>query len=164
MRASHDDAHQFDDGGVQSETRGEEGPTDMSDRQPCKAPKVEGIYVDEIREWPTRIRCFKGGSCHLTADHIEALHKFARKLRLKPEWFQDTATPHYDLTVEKRAKALALGAVYVPARVQAKRRIAIRNCTTPSGRKDGHNAYIENINGEISCAFCKQPWTLRSAS
>ena len=25
------------------------------------------VMVDELRIWPTNIRCFKSGSCHLTA-------------------------------------------------------------------------------------------------
>lgn len=119
------------------------------------------IYVDEIRQWPTPIRCFKAGSCHLSADSLDELHAFARKLRLRREWFQDHASmPHYDLTIEKRARAVKLGAVEVSAREQARRRIAIRNCTTPNGRTDGHNSYVEHVNGALACAFCKQPLRL----
>ena len=39
------------------------------------------IMVDELRLWPTRIRCFQKGSCHLTTDtEIEGLHTFALDL------------------------------------------------------------------------------------
>lgn len=85
------------------------------------------VRVDEIREWPTKIACFRGGSAHLTADTLEELHAFARRLRLKPEWFQPLSSPHYDLTPGKHAQALALGAVLVSAREQAKVRIAARH-------------------------------------
>lgn len=119
------------------------------------------VYVDEIRQWPTPIRCFRTGSCHLTADTDAELHAFARRLRLKAEWFQPKSVPHYDLTPEKRARAVSLGAFEVPAREQAERRIAIRSCTSPNGRTDGHNVYITIINGRMSCLFCKQPLYLR---
>ena len=26
------------------------------------------VMVDELRVWPTKIACFKAGSCHLTTD------------------------------------------------------------------------------------------------
>ena len=69
-----------------------------------------GVYVDEIHKWPSKIKCFAGGSCHLVADTPEELHAMARRLRLRPDWFQDKKIPHYDLTVPKRAEALRLGA------------------------------------------------------
>lgn len=86
------------------------------------------VMVDEIIQWPTSIRCFKPGSCHLTADSVDELHAFAKRLRLKREWFQNkpNGTPHYDLTIAKRERALALGAVFVSAREQAKARLAKR--------------------------------------
>lgn len=31
------------------------------------------------------------------------------------------------------------------------------SCVTPTGRTDGHNAYIENVGGVMRCAFCKEP-------
>lgn len=65
------------------------------------------IYVDNVqvvwrgRRW-----------CHLVADSIDELHGFAEKLGLKAEWFQHRASyPHYDITIEVRARALGLGAL-----------------------------------------------------
>ena len=29
------------------------------------------VYVDQIQNWPTTIACFRGGSCHLTADSLD---------------------------------------------------------------------------------------------
>jgi hypothetical protein len=84
------------------------------------------VYVDELRVWPTSIRCFKAGSCHLTADSVEELHAFAAAIGLRLEWFQDGRIPHYDLTESRRTRALELGASFVPAKEQARRRIAAR--------------------------------------
>ena len=86
------------------------------------------VMVDELQKWPTRIRCFKAGSCHLTVDGpIEELHTFALRLGLRLQWFQNhPLAPHYDLTIGRREAALALGAVFVPAREQARKRMAAR--------------------------------------
>jgi hypothetical protein len=84
--------------------------------------------VDEVIMWPGARPPFKNGSCHLTvwpqtfAD-LMRLHDFAAQLGLKREWFQSHPThPHYDLTRTRREDALKLGAVFVPAREQARRR------------------------------------------
>jgi hypothetical protein len=81
------------------------------------------VFVDELRQWPTTIRCFKAGSCHLTADTLDELHAFAARLGLRREWFQEhRLAPHYDLTKRRRDDAVRLGAVFMPARTQAIRR------------------------------------------
>jgi hypothetical protein len=81
------------------------------------------VMVDELRRWPTSIRCFKAGSCHLTADTLEELHAFAARLGLRRSWFQDhPRLPHYDLTKSRREQALQLGAVFVGAREQIRAR------------------------------------------
>jgi hypothetical protein len=84
------------------------------------------VYVDEVRRWPTKIACFRRGSCHLTADTVEELHVFAFRLGLRREWYQPKSSPHYDLTPGRRLDALERGAVFVPAKEQARRRIAAR--------------------------------------
>jgi hypothetical protein len=85
------------------------------------------VYVDEVRVWPTTIRCFKAGSCHLTADSLDELHSFARRVGLRRGWFQGgSIVPHYDLTPKRREVAIAEGAVFVPARKQALARIEAR--------------------------------------
>jgi len=92
------------------------------------------VYVDEIMRWPTKIRCFRNGSCHLTADTLEELHALARRIGLRREWFQSKGlVPHYDLTPGRREAALRAGAEFVPAKEQARRRIAAR-------RKEGQGA------------------------
>jgi hypothetical protein len=65
------------------------------------------VYVDnELIPWRGQVWC------HLVADTPDELHRFARKLGLKPSWFQvDSVYPHYDVTASIREKALQLGAV-----------------------------------------------------
>lgn len=83
------------------------------------------VYVDEFRIYGlTKIRCFKAGSCHLSADTEEEIHALAAKIGLRREWFQPhRLVPHYDLTESKRTLALAAGAVFVPAKEQVRRRM-----------------------------------------
>ena len=65
------------------------------------------VYVDNVRiNWRGR------QWCHLVADSLDELHRFANSLGLKRVWFQAHASlPHYDVTIEVRAVALSLGAV-----------------------------------------------------
>ena|SRR5580765_33031 len=65
------------------------------------------VYVDNERiPWRGRLWC------HLVADSLDELHKFASSLGLKRGWFQDKASyPHYDVTMSVRDRALALGAL-----------------------------------------------------
>lgn len=86
------------------------------------------VYIDELVVWPhARHRCFMKGSSHLTADDVDELHAFAAKLGLKRGWFQARSTvPHYDLSPAKRDLAVKLGATFIPAREQARRRAAAR--------------------------------------
>lgn len=65
------------------------------------------VYVDEaVWEWKGRLWC------HLVADSLTELHAFARKLGLRPGWFQHASRyPHYDLTREMRNRAIDLGAI-----------------------------------------------------
>ncbi len=95
------------------------------------------VVVDQIVQRPTKIRCFKAGSCHLSSDvdDLEELHEFARKIGLRREWFQEhRILPHYDLTVARRAAAIAAGAVEVDAREYAMRRRAKRKAAASPER------------------------------
>lgn len=51
--------------------------------------------------------------CHMLSTDLDALHALAKRLGLKPVWFQDKwgSAPHYDLCKAKRAAALKLGAI-----------------------------------------------------
>ena len=52
-------------------------------------------------------------ACHLVADTEEELHAFAARLGLKRAWFQAKSSPHYDLTANKRAQAVRMGAIEI---------------------------------------------------
>ena len=64
------------------------------------------VYVDaEMIEWRGR------KWCHLVAESLPELHRFAQKIGLKRSWFQDKASyPHYDVTDSMRNRALRMGA------------------------------------------------------
>jgi hypothetical protein len=65
------------------------------------------VYVDNARI------LWRGSRwCHLVADSLEELHRFAQDLGLKRAWFQGNASlPHYDVTTYTRELALRRGAV-----------------------------------------------------
>jgi Protein of unknown function (DUF4031) len=66
------------------------------------------VYVDDaIWEWQGR------QWCHLLADDVDELHRFAAGLGLHRTSYQGppkTAAPHYDLTSFERRRAIAHGA------------------------------------------------------
>lgn len=65
------------------------------------------VYVDKARNVFGRMVM-----CHMIADTLDELHAFAACIGLKREWFQgDASTPHYDVSLARRAQALLLGAV-----------------------------------------------------
>lgn len=66
------------------------------------------IYVDKLNQWENWIWNL---GCRLTADTLNELHDFAKRLQLKPRWFQDEITPHYNLSPNKRKLAVKYGAI-----------------------------------------------------
>jgi len=80
--------------------------------------------VDELKVRPNAWGPFRRSSCHLTTDgDLEELHASARSIGMERRGFQDhPLAPHYDLTPERREAALRAGAIYVPAREQARAR------------------------------------------
>ncbi|MBW8017094.1 MAG: DUF4031 domain-containing protein [Planctomycetes bacterium] len=69
------------------------------------------VYVDSMKPCvPTNYWRYNK-SCHLVADSVPELHRFADQLGLKKSWFQEKSSPHYDLTEGMRAKAVELGAI-----------------------------------------------------
>ena len=70
------------------------------------------VFVDQMmttvpdKNWPYN------NSCHLYADDVEELHRFALSIGLRRDWFQDhNSLPHYDLTSGRRVWAVRKGAV-----------------------------------------------------
>ena len=66
------------------------------------------VYVDDAI-WGWRGRKW----CHLLADEIDELHRFAVRLGLHRTSYQGppkTSSPHYDLTSFERSRALRYGA------------------------------------------------------
>lgn len=70
------------------------------------------VYVDHANI------LFKGKHRHhMTADSLEELHAFAAQVGIKSCWFhRGTRHPHYDVTTDQRAKAIAAGAEEVDTR------------------------------------------------
>jgi hypothetical protein len=67
------------------------------------------VYVDDPI-WPWHGLRW----CHLLADDIDELHRFAMSLGIKRSSYQGppkTASPHYDITGFERSRALACGAL-----------------------------------------------------
>ena len=83
------------------------------------------VYVDEIREYPTKPFGHRKWS-HMWADSILELRDMADKIGLKQEWYQEHhVLNHFDVTPSKRALALANGAVFKPAREAVKERMGL---------------------------------------
>ena len=67
------------------------------------------VYVDDaIWHWHGR------KWCHLLADDLDELHRFAAEVGLKRTSYQGppkTSAPHYDITAYERDRAIRLGAI-----------------------------------------------------
>lgn len=69
------------------------------------------VYVDPLMNHGWLMYGRNIPNCHLFADTIDELHVFALKIGMKIEWFQDKKKlPHYDLTPDRRARAVRAGA------------------------------------------------------
>ena len=75
------------------------------------------VYVDKLVDYGWR----HGPSCHLIADSVEELIEFAVSIGLRAEWFQPKSSPHFDLTADGRAAAVAAGAIELDNRQLVKK-------------------------------------------
>jgi hypothetical protein len=89
------------------------------------------IYVDDaVHRWRGKLWC------HLFSLDLDALHAFAARLGLLRGWFQKppkASWPHYDVTAQKRASAIRMGAV------AADRLTTLEIAWTHQGRLDETN-------------------------
>lgn len=80
------------------------------------------VYLDKQRNPYGRMVM-----CHMIADTEDELHEMAERIGLQRKWYQsDASTPHYDVSLSRRALALQHGAVQCERRefvqiIQAKR-------------------------------------------
>jgi Protein of unknown function (DUF4031) len=66
------------------------------------------VYIDGARNGFGRMVM-----CHMVADTPEELHEISQAIGLKKQWYQSPAKasfPHYDLSLTRRALAIAKGA------------------------------------------------------
>ncbi len=64
------------------------------------------VYVDESRN-----RLGRMITCHMMADTLDELHAMAERIGMKREWFQPKSSPHYDVSLARRAQAIEHGAL-----------------------------------------------------
>jgi hypothetical protein len=74
---------------------------------------------DELHEMAARI-FGRMQISHMMADTEDELHEMAARIGMERRWFQDTLSgPRYDLSLSKRALALAAGTVEITMREMA---------------------------------------------
>jgi hypothetical protein len=65
------------------------------------------VYLDKARNGFGRMVM-----CHMIADTEDELHAMADRIGLQRRWYQaDASTPHYDVSLSKKALALQHGAI-----------------------------------------------------
>ena len=109
------------------------------------------VYVDPAI-WPASVRngseVHTSNWCHMTADSLPELHRFATGLGLRRSYFQDGTFPHYDLTSGMRFKAIRFGAVEIQTRQSPDiaRKLAEAIPELPSGRA-GEGPAVRPVRG-----------------
>lgn len=78
------------------------------------------VYVDNYRGKFGRMVM-----CHMMTDtDLNELHEMAQAIGIRREWFQGSGSaPHYDVCLQKRALAVARGAVELSIRSPEWRRV-----------------------------------------
>jgi hypothetical protein len=83
------------------------------------------VYVDSERNGFGRMVM-----CHMWADSLAELHEMAAAIGMDRDWFQPLSFPHYDVSLSRRALAVARGATEVTRREGYEIRKRIRNSFT----------------------------------
>ncbi len=95
------------------------------------------VYVDRaVHRFHHRLMC------HMLADTPDELHEMADRIGMARKWYQRKAsTPHYDISQEQRAEAIAAGAIGVDRRgvVAVIRRIRASMLASPDGGSWGRD-------------------------
>ena len=77
------------------------------------------VYVDDMNAPVTMGHARTFVFCHMVADTEAELHAMADKIGVERRWYQypkKSRYPHYDITLSKRALAIAAGAVEISQR------------------------------------------------
>jgi len=93
------------------------------------------VYVDGERNQFGRMVM-----CHMIGDTVAELHEMANRIGMKREWFQPYSSPHYDLSLSRRASAVKLGAIEVDRRslvVVLKRQVPVWAAEYAAARERG---------------------------
>lgn len=85
------------------------------------------VYVDDMRARVGRMIM-----CHMIADTDAELHAMADTIKVRRKWFQGD---HYDISLDRRRRALAAGAIAITQRQAAAIR-ANRRCGAGLGSPD----------------------------
>lgn len=69
------------------------------------------VYVDNMKASYRRMKM-----CHMVADSIDELLDMADKIGMQRKWLQPLSHPHFDVSLTRRALAVAHGAIQVDRR------------------------------------------------
>jgi hypothetical protein len=86
------------------------------------------VYVDNARLSYGRMVV-----CHMVADSMDELHAMARLIGVRVSWFHNGSTPHYDISLQRKAMAIAAGAIEVDRRRMVEVIRKIRECSSEGG-------------------------------